>query len=437
MDKAPPLIAYAIPIFFLLIGIELLLGQYSKKRLYRLNDALNNLTMGIYSRLSGIFIQGFIFYAYFHLYHTIFADYRLLHLSLDGIGPAMLNLSWTGTTAAVFVCALTFFLVDHQYYWFHRMSHQVAIIWGSHEPHHQSEEYNLAVALRQGSFQGFFSAPFYLPLAVLGVDIWVFLVFRQLNTIYQFWVHTRLVGKLGFLEWFLNTPSHHRVHHGVNPKYIDKNHAGTLIIWDMMYGTFQAEEEEPVYGTVKPLQSWNPIWANVQYWWSMLKLMVAVPGMFDKLKVIYKPPGWKPASMGAVSEIPEASRETFHFYNPDPGPGWKSYCFVQFLVGLFAMVFLLYLGITGQAITPIGIVSGLISFWTLLAVGILFEGRRSGHQLEWTRLAALAGGLVSQWQIFSGNEILIGLGVVYVLISGIWLWRLTARAGSSLQSALA
>jgi len=137
--------------------------------------------------------------------------------------------------------------------------------WATHIAHHQSEEYNLSVALRQGVFQGFFFNFFYLPLAFLGFPPVVYIVCSQINTIYQFWIHTRTVGKLGFLERFMHTPSHHRVHHGRDAKYIDRNHAGVFIIWDKMFGTFQEEEEEPNYGLVSPLQSWNPVWGQVHY----------------------------------------------------------------------------------------------------------------------------------------------------------------------------
>ena len=147
------------------------------------------------------------------------------------------------------VAVLGFLLVDMAYYWFHRTSHQVAIVWGSHEAHHQSEEYNLTVALRQGFVQFLFSWPFNLPIALLGIHPAIYAVCAQFNTIYQFWIHTRSIKKLpAWFEAIFNTPSHHRVHHAIDPKYIDRNHAGTLIIWDKMFGTFQAEEEEPHYG---------------------------------------------------------------------------------------------------------------------------------------------------------------------------------------------
>ena len=157
------------------------------------------------------------------------------------------------------LAAIVLFLgVDCAYYWFHRIAHEYNAPWAGHVVHHSSEDYNLAVALRQGTFQGLFSWVFYLPLALVGFPPAWFAAMSSFDTLYQFWIHTRAIGKLGPLEWVLNTPSHHRVHHGRNPKYLDKNYAGTLIIWDRMFGTFQAEEEEPVYGLTKPLEQLEP-----------------------------------------------------------------------------------------------------------------------------------------------------------------------------------
>ena len=158
------------------------------------------------------------------------------------------------------------FGVDFCFYWFHRIAHEYAAPWATHVVHHQSEEYNLAVALRQSAFEGCFAWVFYLPLAVIGFPpIW-YVSMKAINLLYQFWIHTEAIDRLGPLEWVMNTPSHHRVHHARNPKYLDKNYAGMFIIWDRMFGTFQPEEEQPVYGITKPLQSWNPLWANLAAW---------------------------------------------------------------------------------------------------------------------------------------------------------------------------
>lgn len=162
--------------------------------------------------------------------------------------------------AALASWAVVFVLVDLAYYWSHRFAHEVNILWAGHVVHHSSEEYNLPVALRQSSLHGLMSWIFYMPLAAIGVPWRMFVTCNAINLVYQFWIHTRAVGQMGSLtEAVMNTPSHHRVHHGVNPKYQDKSYAGVFIVFDRWFWSFQAEEEEPVYGITKPLQSWNPL----------------------------------------------------------------------------------------------------------------------------------------------------------------------------------
>ncbi|MCB1319735.1 MAG: sterol desaturase family protein [Leptospiraceae bacterium] len=414
VDKlsAPTLIMYAIPIFLLLIIGEAIFSAYQKRGYYRMNDTINDLTMGIYSRIAGVFVNAGLLVAYFGLYYVLY-DIRLFaDLPMDSV------LAW----------AACFLLVDHQYYWFHRMSHQVAVIWGSHEPHHQSEEYNLAVALRQGSFQGIFSLPFYLPLALIGFHPFMFFACSQINTIYQFWIHTRAMGKLGFLETFLNTPSHHRVHHGINPKYIDKNHAGTLIIWDKLYGTFQEEEEEPVYGTVKPLASWNPIWANFQYWLHLMRMSRRVPGLMNKIKVWIMPPGWKPAELGPNDGVPEVDAATFQKYDPRIPAGLNLYVLLNFIVGLgLALGCLIVFGLEGKQFTGTVWLTGLLSFFSLFVLGAILDRRSWAAPLEIIRLvAALMLGLYLGYQSdlrLTGKIALLSLEVMTFIALFEWFMK--------------
>ena len=187
-------IALSIPVFFLLIGVELWVERRERRSLYRLNDSLNDLACGTIQQLAGVFAKTALFAGYV----VIFERFALF--ALDPASP------WVWLAA--------FVGVDFCYYWFHRLSHEVNFLWAAHIVHHQSEEYNLSVALRQSAVQQFFSAPFYWPLALLGVPPKVFLLVEAFDTLYQFWIHTRTIGKLGPLEAVLNTPSHHRVHHG-------------------------------------------------------------------------------------------------------------------------------------------------------------------------------------------------------------------------------
>ena len=306
-------IALSVPIFFLLIGIELAYTFYKKLKYYRLNDSIANLHQGIGSQLVGLFGKSVLFLGYLY----IFEHWRLFEIP---------NTIWTWI--------VLFIGVDFFYYWFHRMSHQINALWAAHIVHHQSEEYNLTVALRQSWFQGWFSWVFYLPLALIGFDPIIFLTLSSFNTLYQFWIHTRTIKSMGFLEYILNTPSHHRVHHGSNPKYIDKNHAGTLIIWDRMFGTFQKEEEEVYYGITKPLASWNPVWANIHYWKDLIETAKKSDSISDKIRVFVKPPGWFPEKLGGFQHAPEIDVVNYSKFHTETAVKVMCYAVLLFLVAL-------------------------------------------------------------------------------------------------------
>ena len=416
--STPPYILYAVPAFLALIGIELLVTRIIKKDYYRLNDSINDLTLGTYSRVIGAFYAG----AFFLLYVWLYENARMFDLTAGGLY----------TLAAIPVWIGGFLAVDMLYYWFHRTSHQVAVVWGSHEPHHSSEEYNLAVALRQGSFQGIFSYWFYLPLAFIGLHPVIFLTCSQFNTIYQFWIHTRAIDKMWApIEWIFNTPSYHRVHHGINPKYIDKNHAGTLIIWDKLFGTFQAEEEEAVYGTVKPLASWNPVWANVQYWIGLAKKTAKTPGALNKLKVWFAKPGWQPAEMGGMRPIPEVDPATFVKYDPRIPGGSGTYVFFHFVLTI--PIFVVYALLVGANVFSVaGIGGGLFILFTLFNIGMIMEGRSYMFGLELFRnLLMGVGGL---WLGYiNGMALTLGLPLLVLgLGSAIWFtryWKNASDAG--------
>ena len=219
-------------------------------------------------------------------------------------------------TAGVWVAA--FVLSDAAYYWAHRLSHGINILWIGHVVHHQSEDYNLAVALRQSVLQKVLLMWVYWPLAMVGFPPEIFLTCMAVNLLYQFWIHTELVDKLGPLEWVMNTPSHHRVHHGRNPEYIDRNHAGVFIIWDRMFGTFQEELTQPTYGITRPTDTFNPIhaqWKPVADLWNDLK---RIPHWIDKVRFLFAAPGWYPESIGGP-QSPPAIKGDEQKFNPHPG----------------------------------------------------------------------------------------------------------------------
>jgi len=383
-------VAASIPLFFALIALEVVVARRTGDRVYRLNDSIADLSCGILSELAGIGLV-ILTYAAFAWLGTRFAIQRWLPIPAwpDGApfvgGEGFLGFAVRWPELASW--AVVFLLVDFAYYWMHRLSHEVHILWAGHVVHHSSEEYNLTVALRQSAVHGLFSWVFYAPLALLGVPWIMFAVCHGLNLIYQFWIHTREIGRLGPMEAVFNTPSHHRVHHGVNPKYQDRNYAGVLIIWDKWFGSFQPEEEEPVYGITVPLESWNPLWANVHVFAEMFRNAWRTTHWRDKLKVLFGPPSWRPADIGPPIVAPDVSRTTFQKFDPDVPPPVSHYVAVQFVALLAAAMTLLRFA--PDLPVPHLVAGGFYVLVGLNNLGTLLEGRRWVRPLEFARLAVL------------------------------------------------
>lgn len=310
----------AIPIFLFFILVEYIATCKKHPEYYRLNDALTNLNIGVSHLLFKLLTTGLMLGAYVF----VMKHFAILHLS--------------GVTAYIVVLIL----FDFCFYWAHRYGHEVNLFWGAHVVHHQSEEYNLTVALRQSWIHSFLAFIFFLPIAFLGVDVLTLGICASINSFFQFWIHTKAINKMPtWFEAIFNTPSHHRVHHGVNPKYIDKNHAGMFIIWDKLFGTYQAEIEEPMYGITTPLNSWNPAWANVEYYVTMFKNAKQF-SFTDKLKYIFAKPGWQPAAFGGQLPIPKADYNKPKYDAKANSQNLNIYVLVQFvciIIGLSAYLY--------------------------------------------------------------------------------------------------
>ncbi|MCX7997359.1 MAG: sterol desaturase family protein [Leptospiraceae bacterium] len=394
----PSFITYAIPFFFLLMLVEAILGRMKNESYFHFGDSIADLSTGILSQLSGIFLKVLGLFGYFWIYE----NFRLFTLTTDSV--------WNWILALI--------LWDFFYYWFHRLSHEINLLWASHVIHHHSEEYNLFVALRQTSL-GVFSWIFYLPMAFLGIEPWLYLAAGQINLIYQYWVHTKSIHKLHpFFEFWFSTPSHHRVHHAINPQYIDKNHGGILIIWDRIFGTFEEEKETPVYGTVKPLKSYNPLYANYHYFLELFQLSLNAKGFWNKLKVWFMPPGWYPPTQDLPErqhEIPKVSAETFEKYRP-PIEAWlKRYTLIWFtLILVSSFVYLLFVFKLSNSERIF--YSILITFQLLIINGIL-ESKKWAWKLEGFRLASLflLGIYLPVW--------VLGLVGLLVSVSTIYLFQ--------------
>lgn len=358
-------IVLSIPIFFILIGIELLFSYLQQSNLYRLEDAITNISCGIIQQLISVFSKVFLIVGYIYLYD----HYRFLTIE-----------------DSVLSYFLLFVGVDFMYYWFHRYAHEINLFWGAHVVHHQSEDYNLSVALRQSSLQMFVGMVFYLPLALIGFNPIAFVAIKAFQTLYQFWIHTKLIGKLHpIIEFVFSTPSHHRVHHGRNPQYIDKNHGGTLIIFDRMFGTFEEEQEEVIYGVTKPLASWNPLWANFDWYADMWKDLQRPMPFMDKVRFVFKKPGWLPVSQGGVQK-PTAVAVDYQKYNTKSPPKLNYYILVQYGILLAIVSFFLF-NLNNFDSTGKALITGFIILSSVVFGGLM-EGKRWAKPSEAFRLLA-------------------------------------------------
>ncbi len=434
------IIQASIPLFFILIGIELWYQRTSGARLYRLNDAVADVSLGLVSQLMGVFMRVVTIGVY------IWVADRLAVQQLAGVprwpvgAPfyAVGGFPWFGVNVGPLVSwSVVFILVDYAYYWSHRMSHEVHVLWAGHVVHHSSEEYNLAVALRQAAIGKLATWVFYIPLAILGVPVVLFATCYGLNLVYQFWIHTRAVGKLGTVsEFILNTPSHHRVHHAVNLQYLDRNYAGVFIVWDRWHGTFVEEQEEPVYGLTHPLASWNPLWANLHVFVEIWRMARQTHGWRNTLKVIFGPPSWRPDDVPAV-DGPLFTPDNQRKYDPVVDRGVTAYAFVQFVIVLAVSVRLLAIAESLPTAEAVG-----LTFYVVLAltnIGGLLEGERWGYLLELARLISLAAAATTVLVTGRVPAPWSGAALVLFVVSALWLRVVAgneAGAGDDAQPAI-
>ncbi len=367
------LIAIAIPFFLLALLVEIAVDRKQGTGFYRANDSVNSLSVGTLSTTFGYFTN---------LIPAVILAYALQNLALFNIDLAWFDFSPSG----ILLWLLALIAFDFCYYWAHRCGHEISVLWAAHAIHHQSEDYNLSTALRQTSSGFLFSWIFYLPLFLLGMPFEVFVTVNALDLIYQFWVHTQLVGKLGWLDRILVTPSNHRVHHAQNKIYIDKNYGGILVLWDRMFGTFQEElDDEPViFGVRKPLASWNPIWANLQVYHYLLFDAVHTQNWKDKIGVWFRRTGWRPSDVEERYPKNPVILSAFEKYDPPLHPSLRRYVVINLVLGAIAVLGIGFLFASHGALASL---IPCVALWTtLLSLGFLSDLKHYAIRFELARI---------------------------------------------------
>ncbi|HSX61080.1 MAG TPA: sterol desaturase family protein [Tahibacter sp.] len=361
-------IIYAIPVFFALIGLELMIAHRRRAVAYNFADAVCSIGLGAMSQVSGIFSK----LVFLGIYVAVHEHLRLFSLPADSV--------------AVWLSGLLIY--DFLYYWHHRMGHEVGVLWAAHVVHHQSEEFNLSTALRQTSSNFLLGWIFYLPMAVLGYPPLVFVAVGLIDLLYQYWIHTEQIGKLGWFDRVFASPSNHRVHHGVNDRYLDKNYGGILILWDRLFGTYADEDDdEPViYGTRSPLRRYSPIWSNVEVYAALARDCWRTRRWRDKFAVWWKPPGWRPADLAAAEAKAAFDPYSREKYAPRVAPAVQAHVAVQFallmLVGADCLARAEQLPLAWGA----GYVAWAVA--SLVALCAWLEGARHAVAFDLARLAA-------------------------------------------------
>jgi len=323
MEAYATALTYAIPGFVLMVIIEAIAAKIMGQTVNRAMDTISSLSSGMTNTLK----------------------------NLLGLSVVLVTYGWMESRFGIFEIQSTgwlFFIAfigtDFASYWSHRFNHSINIFWNRHIVHHSSEEYNLSCALRQeiSAIVGIYFF-LYIPLAIIGIPQEIILVTAPIHLFAQFWYHTRLIGKMGFLEKILMTPSHHRVHHAINDIYIDKNFSAIFILWDKWFGTFQEEleEETPVYGTLKPANTWNPVLINYQHAWQILKDAWRTNNWLDRIRIWFMPTGWRPKDVQEKYPIIIEGVHTRSKYNSNASDYLKGWSWFQLIFHNLLMYFLL------------------------------------------------------------------------------------------------
>ncbi len=406
MESYAQALTYAIPFFLALIGLESLVAWKMGIKINRGPDMISSLTSGISNIVKDVLGLSIAIVSYAWLVD---------HIAIFEIGT-----QW-------YVFVIAFIAKDFAGYWIHRMEHTINVFWNRHIIHHSSEEFNLSCALRQSISEVFsFVGIFLLPAAIIGVPVQVIAIIAPIQLFAQFWYHTRLIDKMGIMEYIIVTPSHHRVHHAINAEYIDKNYGQIFIIWDKNFGTFQPELKEvpPVYGVKRPVHTWNPLLIGIQHMWLILKDTIRTQHWKDKIKVWFMPTGWRPEDVKGKYPM-EVVEDVYHLkkYDTHLSVSMLSWSWIQLWVLLaFTMDLFLRFGAIGF---PGVLVYGLYLFVSIFSITSLMDKVSYAPLAEVIRfLIVLIILISSQWDWFAistvyspATNVVFGISLMSLVIA--------------------
>jgi sterol desaturase/sphingolipid hydroxylase (fatty acid hydroxylase superfamily) len=370
MEQYGKILLIAMPIFLAAVLLEKCYGWLRGKDTYRNMDMISSLSSGI---------------------TNVVKDVLGLSVSIIAYSYMVSKLAIFHIESTIVVVIIAFIALDFQGYWVHRIAHQINFFWNKHAIHHSSEDFNLACALRQSisSFVNLFTF-FLLPAAILGIPADVIAVIAPIHLFAQFWYHTQHIGKMGFLEKIIVTPSHHRVHHAINPEYLDKNHSQIFIIWDKLFGTFQEElpNVPPVYGITRPVDTWNPIKINFQHLWLLAKDAWHTSNVWDKFRIWFMPTGWRPADVAERYPVKKIE-DVYHYkkYEPQHSPLLSVWAWLQFTA--VTLLIFYFFGNLGTISSPYIFVYGGFIFLSVYSYTELMD--RNPFALAWETIKNLLG----------------------------------------------
>ena len=411
METYGKILLIAMPIFLVLVLLEKWYGWYRGFDTVRNMDMISSLSSGVTNVTKDVLGLSITILSYEWLERNI----AIYHIQA----------SWLTYVVA-------FLVMDFSSYWVHRWAHHINILWNRHIVHHSSEEFNLACALRQ-SISVFINifAFLLIPAALLGVPPQVIAIIAPLHLFAQFWYHTQHIGRMGFLEKIIVTPSHHRVHHAINPEYLDKNLSAIFIWWDKMFGTFQEEipGKPPVYGITRPVQTWNPIRINFQHLWLLVEDALRTKSIKDKFRIWFMPTGWRPDDVVEKYPVPKIN-DVFHFekYNPKASLGLHVWCWVQ-LVALLLFISYLF-GNIAQIGNPGMFIYGGFIFLFVYALTELMD--RHAWSVFWETVKAGVGVYIlystGDWFGAGSNfpwlkMLLAGYFIISLLVTSWFAWN--------------